>query len=587
MENNYNSMRESHIARALTLKSKLNTAIAAFSKREKTVFIILVIILVISTLSIIQGINKYFMVNVPMYGGSVSEGIIGTPRFVNPILAFTDADQDLVTLVYSGLMRKDENGNLIPDLALKYEVSPNGLEYTFTLKDNIYFHDKKPVTVDDILFTINNIKDPIIKSPERSNWEGVTATKIDEKTIKFVLRQPYASFLENTTLGIIPAHLWINSPLELNSINTNPIGSGPYMIENVEKESSGIVNAYELKRFDKFALGKPYIENIKLRFYSNEENLIKGLKDGEIKQISSITPLAALALKEKGYHVEDALLPRVFGLFFNQNVNQLFVDKSVVAAINQAIDKDRIVREVLGGYGVVINDPIPPGIISNIDENKNKTLPRDEVLKKVEENLAKNGWKKNSEGFLEKSVKDKNKTTTTPLSFSISTSNAPELVKAALLIKQDLEAVGMKVEIKTFEVGNLNQDVIRPRKYDALLFGQIINNESDLFAFWHSSQRKDPGFNVSMYTNAKVDKILETAFVVINKNERLSKYVQFEEEIRKDMPAVFLYTPEFVYVVEENLKGTEMDYITSPSNRFGDVYKWYTEEDSVWKIFAK
>ena len=562
----------------------LNAVISSFSKRERALFLVFALILVISMLSLLQAINQHFMVDVPMYGGSVKEGIIGTPRFINPVLAFSDTDQDLAALIYSGLMRKETDGTLVGDLAEKYEISKDGLEYTFTLKEKLEFQDGTPVTVDDILFTINKVKDTIIKSPQRSSWEGVIAKKVDEKTVQFTLRQPYASFLENTTLGIMPEHLWVNSPLELNSLNTNPIGSGPYMVKGSEKESSGTITTYELTQFKKFALGKPFIKNITVRFYSNEENLITGLLDGEVDQISSISPQNAVALKEKGYKVEAALLPRVFGLFFNQNVNQLFVDKTVVSAINQAIDKDRIIKEVLGDYGVAINDPIPPGITKNDPTSGGDS--RQEILKKVTASLVKDGWKKNSEGFLEKSTTDKNKTTTTPLTFSISTSNAPELVKTALLIKQDLETIGMKVDIKTFDVGSLNQDVIRPRKYDALLFGQIINNESDLFAFWHSSQRKDPGFNVSMYTNAKVDKILENAFVTSDKNERLKKYIQFEDEIRKDMPAVFLYTPEFIYVVQDNLGGLVMENITSPSDRFGKVYHWYTEKDSVWKIFT-
>ena len=145
----------------------------------------------------------------------------------------------------------------------------------------------------------------------------------------------------------------------------------------------------------------------------------------------------------------------------------------------------------------------------------------------------------------------------------------------------------MKVDVKTFEVGNLNQSVIRPRKYDALLFGEIINHESDLFAFWHSSQRKDPGLNVAMYTNAKVDKILEDASITIDEQQRIKKYAQFEAEVKKDMPAIFLYSPNFIYVVSQNLKGLSILNITSPKDRFSNVYLWYTETENVWKIFAK
>ncbi len=587
----------------LPLRSQINSAFYSFSKKERAIFLGLVVVLIISTLGILESINKHFMVSVPAYGGTISEGIIGTPRFVNPVLAFSDADQDLVSLVYSGLMRKTADGSLILDLAEKYEMSSDGLNYTFTLKNNIYFHDGKPVTADDIIFTVNKVKDAVIKSPRKGNWEGVSVVKIDERTVKFILKQPYASFLESTTLGVMPAYLWNNSPIELNANNTNPVGSGPYMIYSVNKQTSGVIDSYELTAFNKFALGRPYIQNLNLSFYSNEDDLVKALQNKEVDQISSITPINADILKEQGFRVESTALPRVFGLFFNQNVNQLFVDKTVINAIDQAIDKDKIVREVLVGYGVAIDDPIPPSIIEYQKINEKNTLSREKIVQNVKDSLAKAGWQKNADGILEKTttassksskkstkskvVTPKGKTTTTTLEFSISTSNAPELSKAAGLIKQDLEAVGMKVNIKTFEVGNLNQDVIRPRKYDALLFGEIINNESDLFAFWHSSQRKDPGLNVSMYTNANVDKILESAFVTIDKEARIKKYAQFEDEIKKDMPAVFLYTPQFIYVVSNDLNGTLMNHITSPSNRFLDVYSWYTEKDDVWKIFAK
>ena len=162
-----------------------------------------------------------------------------------------------------------------------------------------------------------------------------------------------------------------------------------------------------------------------------------------------------------------------------------------------------------------------------------------------------------------------------------------DLSKSANLIKQNLEEIGIKVNIKTFEIGNLNQSVIRPRDYDELLFGQIINHESDILAFWHSSQRNDPGLNVAMYTNAKVDKILEDAFTTTDENSRVKKYAQCEAEIKKDMPAVFLYSPEFIYVTSKNLQGLSISQITSPADRFLNSYLWYTNTDSIWKIFSK
>src|SRR3989344_783648 len=177
--NLYSRMRQLKIAGKLPKKEEINSVFKAFSKKEKMVFVLLFLTLCISTLLILQSINKSLMTEVPFRGGSVSEGIIGTARFINPVLAISSADQDMVSLIYSGLMRKNPDGTMTPDLAEKYQMSKDGLTYTFTLKNEIYFHDEKPVTVNDIVFTINKIKDPVIKSPKRGNWDGVSVEKID------------------------------------------------------------------------------------------------------------------------------------------------------------------------------------------------------------------------------------------------------------------------------------------------------------------------------------------------------------------------------------------------------------------------
>ncbi len=570
----------------LPKRAEINAVFAAFSRREWIVFNTLMTVLIISTVLILGSINKSFTVAVPGQGGEITEGIVGAPRFVNPVLASSAPDLDLVNLVYSGLMRKVESGDLVPDLAASYEVSKDGLVYTFTLKDKIYFHDGTPLTSDDIVFTVARVKDSVIKSPEKINWDNVTAEAPDAKTVVFTLRQTDTSFLESATLGILPQHIWVDGAIELNSANTTPVGSGPYLVSRVNRSSTGVIGSYELNKFDQFALGKPNIGKITLRFYQNEDELVGALEGGAVKQASSLEPKNAEALKEQGYRVETSVLPRIFGLFFNQNQNQIFADKAIVRAVGDAIDKDRIVRDVLLSYGVAIDSPIPLAMEGGERMGAASTTDRTEILKKVEADLAKSGWTKGADGKLVKSVTENKKKVTKTVEFSISTGNAPELAEAANLIKENLEEIGMKVDIKTFEIGNLNQSVIRPRKYDALLFGQIVGREGDLYAFWHSSQRLDPGLNISMYTNAKVDKILEDAFVTQDEATRQKKYAEFEAEIKKDQPAVFLYSPNFIYVVADNLQGLEIENLTSPANRFLGAYKWYTEVENVWRVFA-
>ncbi|HEU0085401.1 MAG TPA: ABC transporter substrate-binding protein [Candidatus Paceibacterota bacterium] len=567
--------------RNLKLPSKKDflLAFSAFSKKEWVILSVLTFAFLISSFILLHDLNQSFMVKTPLRGGSVTEGIVGTPRFINPVLAFTDVDRDLSALVYSGLLRKDPEGDLIPDLAESYEISEDGRTYTFTLKEKVFFHDGESVSADDILFTISEIKNPVLRSPLSANWDGVEVEKIDDLTVSFRLRGPDASFIENTTVGILPEHLWNGFPLELSDLNINPIGSGAFQIKKMGKSPQGTITSAELVPFKKFALGRPYIKKMDIRFYQNEIDLISALERKEVEHISQISPRNAELLESKGYRVESYILPRIFGIFFNQSENQIFTDKNIISAIDLLVDKNRIVSEVLYGYGKVINGPLPDPL--SVNGNYGDTLPRDERITQAEELLTKSGWKKNADGIWQKGKDNQS------LSFSISTSNSEDLVRAANIVKEDLDHFGIQVEIKTFESGDLNQTVIRPRKYDALLFGEIVNRQSDLFAFWHSSQRKDPGLNVAMYTNVRVDKILEEALITLDEEVRAEKYSQFEQEIKKEKPAVFLYSPSFIYVVKGNVEGISSENLSSSKDRFLNSHLWYTEVDNIWKIFAK
>ena len=187
-----------------SFRAQVMRALGTFSLVERATFIIAILLCIVSLLRIVYSINAHFLVTIPAQGGTLNEGIIGTPRYINPLLAVTDADRDISRLVFRGLMREDNNGNLVPDLADSYSVSPDNLTYTFVLK-KAYFQDGTPITADDVLFTIQSATNPTLGSSERVTWEGVGVKVIDAKTIAFTLKEPYAPFLENMTLGILPS----------------------------------------------------------------------------------------------------------------------------------------------------------------------------------------------------------------------------------------------------------------------------------------------------------------------------------------------------------------------------------------------
>jgi peptide/nickel transport system substrate-binding protein len=198
--------------------------------------------------------------------------------------------------------------------------------------------------------------------------------------------------------------------------------------------------------------------------------------------------------------------------------------------------------------------------------------------------LAKAGWTKNPQtGTLEK----RSKKDIITLSFSISTGNAPELKAVADKVREAWAKLGAQVRVELFETGDLNQNVIRPRRYDALLFGEVVGRDADVYPFWHSSQRNDPGLNIALYANSRADKLLDDARKSTDPAVREKDYKAFDTEIRQDVPAVFLYAPNFIYAVPKDLESARLGELALPEDRFSGVRAWYRDTDTVWKLFVK
>jgi len=546
---------------------------------EKVIFFIFAFVLTVSSLLLLKSASDNLSIEKPAIGGTLREGVVGYPRYVNPLLPVTDAGRDLTTLVFSGLMKLDAENGLVNDLAKSYIVSDDGLTYTFTLKDDIFFQDGTPVTAQDVEFTIKKATDPIIKSPKAPNWEGVDVKVTDDKAIEFTLKKPYAPFIENLTLGILPMHIWkdIDSDAFLFSqFNFEPIGSGPYKIKDIKRNTSGLPEYYHLVPFENYALGESFIEDIYIYFYTNEDKLIEAYKTGKIDSMNSITPENISIVDTKKSTVLKSPLPRIYGVFFNQNEAKVFADSVVRQALKLATPKDQIINDVLLGFGTPIEGPIPIDI-SNLPA---RDITDTQGITDAQALLEKNGWEKGEDGILIK----KDKKESTSLIFSISTSNVPELKAVAQLLKASWEKLGAQVEIKVFDSGDLQQKVIVPRKYDALLFGESIGRNADLFAFWHSSERNHPGLNIANYTNSKADKILQDIRTTSDGSKRVSLYQSFEKEISKDNPAIFLYSPDLVYIVPSNIKGISLDRIAGSSERFAAINTWYIETEKIWQI---
>ena len=578
MELNNSFLRALVRERKIAGLEKVQNIFYTLSITEKVLFLVFALVFISATLSLLGKTSARFSVDIPHDGGELTEGIIGTPRFINPLLATSDADRDLTSLVYSGLLRATPAGTFVPDLAETFTISPDGLTYTFVINKKSVFHDGTPVTAEDVKFTIEKAQESALKSPRRVNWEGVTIQKAENQTIVFSLKQPYAPFISNLTLGILPKHLWQSlesDQIPFSSLNVNPVGSGPYKISKVIRSSDGIPNEVILSAYSQYTLTKPHINTLYFKFFANEKALISALSDGVVESASNITPTGAASIKDIT-PILYAPLTRVFGIFFNQNENEVLAHKEVRKALGLSIDKDYIVTNILQGYASRTDSPLPLRDNTTVSSQGTSTAASDL--------LTKAKWKKNP---TTKVFELKGKTSSTTLSLSLSTANIPELVAAANKIESDWSALGAKVDVQVFEPTDLNQGVIRPRKYEALLFGLVTGRNSDLYPFWHSSQRNDPGLNIALYTNTKADKALERMRTATSTNYIATQYALFKKELDTDTPAIFLWSPDFIYAIPKKLRGVSLGEITTSSDRFSGVEKWYVETDTVWKIFVK
>ena len=520
------------------------------------------------TIGVVIASNK-FLVTVPTRGGSISEGIIGTPRFVNPLLAISNADKDMVALVYSGLLRSGKLERYQPDLAENYSVSHDGTVYTFKLRENLYWHDGTPFTARDVVFSIQMAQDDRVKSPKRSSWDGVQVEAVNDLSVKITLKEPYAPFIENTTMGILPEHLWktvLPEEFALNVFNLKPIGTGPYKVTATEVDATGVPVSIQLAAFDNFALGAPKIESLEINFYTSEEELLKASKSNPKMNISGLSAEAYQELTSKTSEPNTYKLPRVFAVFFNQNQSAVLADKNVREALRLATPKSKIVELALGGLGEVIDGPLP-----------NTDLVVDKDVRDPAEILESAGWTLGPDGIRVKKQKR--------LRIELATSDSPELKKAAAIMSEAWKDIGVEVTIKVYESSDLNVNVIGPRKFDALLNGINIGHYPDSYAYWHSSRRLDPYYNVAQYTNSRADKALEEIRETNDRKVHKKATEIFLEEIEKDSPAIFLYAPSVVYAANPIIKNLEIPFLNGPADRFNQVYKWYMGTEDVWTVF--
>lgn len=510
----------------------------------------------------------------PAVGGTYREGIIGQPHLINPLLATTDADNSIVPLVFSGLYRFDGSGQVIPDIADDMpQVSDDGKTYTVHMKTNAKWHNGSSVTPDDVIFTIQTLQNPAYNSPRRIEWQSTTVEKTDDHTVVFHLRASSAPFINNLTLPLISKQIWEKvdpNNFLLSQGNLEAVGSGPYLIKEVRKQPTGSVQSITLQSFGSYQNGQPNIDTIKLNFYDTVEDVLNAIHGKQIDGFGFSPFDQSIRLDESNndLKITQLPLPQYQAVFFNTAVKP-FNDVNVRRALTYATDVQTIIDNVYNGQGKPINSPILSQQVSGIPEAHSLY-----DQSKARQMLDDAGWK------LDGDVRKKNGN---ELSFTLSTNDFNLNAKTAELLANQWQQVGVKVKLNIQPTRELTENLIRPRSFDVLLFAQKLGADPDPFLFWHSSQVKNPGLNLSGYANTQADKLMSEARTLTDKNARDEKYREFSDIITADAPAIFLVQNVYTYAIDGAIKGVTLQNLQDQNLRFYDTPNWYIDTKRVLK----
>lgn len=602
---------------------------AFLTAREKQIVLGALAVIIITSLAWGILFIKHHLVSGAGQGGAYSEALVGQPKYLNPLFAnVSDIDSDLTSLTYSGLFGYDANQKLVPILAKNITTSPDGKTYDIEIKDGVKWGDGENLTADDVLFTFETVQNPEVGSPLFSSFQGIKIKKIDQSTIRFTLKEPFAPFLHSLTVGILPEHLWGNNApggLKLAKNNLEPMGTGAWLFDKLTKDNTGTITSLSLKPNPYYAGTKAHFNFLTFKFFSDFEGALEALRNQTVLALSFVPAEEKDKLPQKNFTFSNIHLPEYTALFFNNSQAPLLKNDDLRAALQIGIDKNSLIKTALQGEGEVVDNPL----LGSLNTTESSTIPlafdvaagnalldkhwariqpeeyfalrqkeintntaptstansagtsttsAEKLLSTAETNGLIRAEMTPDQAFFRK-TKD-NKT----IRLSITTVDTSDYLAVAKLIVHFWHALGIAADVEVVSPRQIGREIIKPRDYEILLYGEIVGADPDPFPFWHSSQITFPGLNLSLYANRNVDKWLEDARVTNDESKRAALYAKFIKALDTDRPAIFLYSPYSTLVTNAALKGVRLPKdIVSPTGRFATLAEWYLNTTWQWQ----
>ena len=512
-------------------------------------------------------------------GGVYSEGVVGTVDTLNPLFATSESEASVGRLVFSSLYAHDTKGALRRDLATSMTMDPAGKIYTITMRSGAQWHDGKPVTAKDVIFTLNLIKNPATRAQAalRSTWLDVAAAAKDDKTIVFTLPVSYAAFPHALTFAVLPEHLLAKvapGSLRESPFSVSPVGSGPFsfrLLQAADKVSGHKV--VHLNANKNYYGGTPKLNRFEIHAFQDSSAMVKSLKAGELSGASDVPPLSLKAFDSSAFARVGAAHNNGVYLLLNQN-NPILKESAVRKALQVGTDA-AAVRQGIGGDQLVLDLPVLASQVSGED------VPHAPLydLTKARGMLDEAGWKIDGE-YRKKDGK--------VMELTITTIKDPEYEKATGVIRDQYQQLGIKVNVSVIDTSvaasTFVQDTLQARNFDLLLHELVIGADPDVYAYWHSSQVSKTGYNFSGYANKTADLNLISARSRVEPELRNIKYKQFAKQWLEDVPAIGLYQPAMEYVTVSTASAVRQNAeLVTSADRYANVLDWTVNEGTVYK----
>jgi peptide/nickel transport system substrate-binding protein len=510
----------------------------------------------------------------PEQGGVYTEGLVGSLGRLNPLLDWNNsADRDVNRLLFSGLVKFDEHGLPQPDLAKAWGVAQDGTIYNFSIRENAVWHDGEPVTSDDIIFTIEQMKSAGSLYPQdvKELWGKIEVTKLNDKTLKFELPEPFVPFMDYLTFGVLPKHLLESVPpdqMEKADFNLNPIGSGPYKFDHLLIDK-GQITGVVLNVSPTYYGEPPFIEQVVFRYYPSPADALDAYRQGDVLSVSQITAdVLGAALEEPTLSIYTSRMPQMTFVLFNlKNTEVPFLQEAKVRrALMLAINRSYIINSFLQGQAIVNDSPILPNSWAFYDGTEHFQYDPEAAISLLK-----------GEGYvIPAGGGDIRAKEGTSLSFTMMHPDDAIHTKIAETIRDEWASIGVYVELQAVPPETLYLDSLPSRAYQAALVDLDLSRtpDPDPYPFWHQAEATG-GQNYSQWDNRAASEYLEQARVTADYTLRGKLYRNFQVIFAKELPALPLFVPVYSYGVDAQVEGVQVGALYDPADRLATFTSWY------------